>query len=146
MRSVETPLEQIAEHIGFEPHGWDDRKELASLFQDSCQLPEGGLTEEFYQAVIAVANAGYALAKEHTLAVPLQIPSTPGPLRLKFDRGRGAMLDQNDRIVGYWQPPSGGHDPNRCCECGDAGRPCVAETNPASGERKERHDGAILDS
>lgn len=30
----------------------------------------------------------------------------PGPLRRKFDGGRGAMLDENDRIVGYYNPPN----------------------------------------
>lgn len=30
----------------------------------------------------------------------------PGPLRRKWDGGRGAMLDLNDRIVGYYNPPA----------------------------------------
>lgn len=30
----------------------------------------------------------------------------PGPLRWKFDGGRGAMLDEANRIVGYWTPPA----------------------------------------
>lgn len=30
----------------------------------------------------------------------------PGPLRWKFDGGRGAMVDLNDRIVGYYNPSS----------------------------------------
>ncbi len=32
--------------------------------------------------------------------------AAPGQLRWKFDGGRGAMLDQNDQIVGYWTPPT----------------------------------------
>jgi len=30
--------------------------------------------------------------------------TAPGPLRWKFDGGRGAMLDEDDQIVGYWNP------------------------------------------
>ena len=32
--------------------------------------------------------------------------AAPGPLRRKWDGGRGAMLDLNDRIVGYYMPPA----------------------------------------
>ena len=39
--------------------GWDDRKTLASLWQDHCPLPEEGLTERVYDALIAVAKWGY---------------------------------------------------------------------------------------
>jgi hypothetical protein len=37
---------------------WDHRKMLADLWQDHSPLPEGGLSERFYDAVIAVARWG----------------------------------------------------------------------------------------
>lgn len=55
------------EHANFEPIGYDDRKDLASAFQDHCALPESGLSDEFYAAVIEVANIGYERAKEHAI-------------------------------------------------------------------------------
>ncbi len=60
--------EALSNMVGWEPMGYDDRKELASTFQDYCVLPDVGLSEAFYEAVIAVANAGYDLAREHALA------------------------------------------------------------------------------
>jgi len=38
---------------------------------------------------------------------PVAPTGPPGRLRWKFDGGRGAMLDQHDRIVGYYNPPRG---------------------------------------
>lgn len=43
----------------YTPPEWDDRKELASLWQDHAPLPEGGLSPEFYRALIAIARYGY---------------------------------------------------------------------------------------
>lgn len=39
--------------------GWDDRKTLASLWQEHAPLPQEGLTERVYDALIAVATWGY---------------------------------------------------------------------------------------
>lgn len=39
--------------------GWDDRKELAELWQQHTPLPEAGLSESVYDALIAVAKWGY---------------------------------------------------------------------------------------
>lgn len=59
---------KLAEMIGWEAPGWDSRKELASLFQDHCAIPEEMTLEGIYPALIAVAGYGYELAKEHVLA------------------------------------------------------------------------------
>lgn len=40
-----------------------------------------------------------------TVAAFLPHPGHPGPLRRKFDSGRGAMVNENDVIVGYYTPP-----------------------------------------
>jgi hypothetical protein len=42
-----------------EPPGWDDRKTLAELWQSHTQLPEVGLSDEVYRALIAVAAWGF---------------------------------------------------------------------------------------
>lgn len=44
--------------------GWDDRKGIASLWQDHAPLPEEGLTDRVYEALIAVAKWGYAQRAE----------------------------------------------------------------------------------
>ncbi len=36
--------------------GWDDRKTLSDLWQDHAPLPEEGLTERVYEALLAVAR------------------------------------------------------------------------------------------
>jgi len=38
--------------------GWDDRKALADLWQEHSVLPEGGLTDATYAALLAVAAWG----------------------------------------------------------------------------------------
>lgn len=43
---------------------------------------------------------------EAALGGELPDMARPGPLRRKFDGGRGAMLDLSDRIVGYYNPPA----------------------------------------
>lgn len=44
--------------------------------------------------VESLANQGWDLVPRRN----------PGQLRWKFDGGRGAMIDAEDRIVGYWSP------------------------------------------
>lgn len=45
--------------------GWDDRKELASIFQDHQTLNDNfNLSDEFYHALIAVAKEGFKRAIE----------------------------------------------------------------------------------
>lgn len=39
---------------------WDNRKELADLWQEYALLPVEGLSDEVYEALIAVAAWGYA--------------------------------------------------------------------------------------
>lgn len=43
--------------------GWDDRKTLAALWQKHAPLPEQGLTEAVYEALIEVATWGYEQRK-----------------------------------------------------------------------------------
>lgn len=45
--------------------GWDDRKALAGLWQDHAPLPEEGLTERVYDALIAVASYGAGRAHDN---------------------------------------------------------------------------------
>jgi hypothetical protein len=59
---------KLAELVGWEPPSWDDRKQLASLFQDHCAIPESMSLASIYPALIAVAGHGYELAKEHASA------------------------------------------------------------------------------
>lgn len=40
--------------------GWDDRKTLADIWQDHARLPEAGLSEQVYDALVAVARYGAA--------------------------------------------------------------------------------------
>lgn len=47
-----------------EPPGWDNRKTLADLWQEHAPLPEEGLTDDVYVALIAVANWGFAQGVE----------------------------------------------------------------------------------
>jgi len=47
--------------------GWDDRKTLAELWQQHAPLPEGGLREGTYDALIAVATWGYQQRKDEEL-------------------------------------------------------------------------------
>ncbi len=65
---VQVDEAKLAEAIGWEAPGWDNRKELASLFQDHCAIPDEMTLESIYPALIAVAGCGYELAKEHVLA------------------------------------------------------------------------------
>lgn len=62
------------------------------LWADGGTVSERELVEEDW---IVVRDAG----KEAS-------PPVPGQLRWKFDGGRGAMIDENDRIVGYYNPPA----------------------------------------
>ena len=39
--------------------GWDDRKTLADVWQEHAPLPDEGLSERVYDALIAVAKWGY---------------------------------------------------------------------------------------
>jgi hypothetical protein len=43
---------------------WDDRKELADVFQGACLFPVTGLSEAFYTALLRVANWGYDQRKQ----------------------------------------------------------------------------------
>ena len=47
--------------------GWDDRKTLAELWQEHAPLPEGGLRDGTYDALIAVATWGYQQRKDEEL-------------------------------------------------------------------------------
>ena len=38
---------------------WDDRKELAELWQQHSPLPPAGLSDATYEALLAVAKWGY---------------------------------------------------------------------------------------
>ena len=40
------------------------------------------------------------------LRLQAELLRSPGQLRWVFDGGRGAMLDENDQVVGYWNPPT----------------------------------------
>lgn len=64
---------------------WDHRKELASLWQDHCPLPDGGLSERLYDALIAVARWGAESAWEYADAEPLSNPPA-SPIRGEVDR------------------------------------------------------------
>jgi hypothetical protein len=64
--NVETILEAAAPHMledkrgdGDYRPGWDDRKTLSSLWQEHAPLPDEGLSERVYEALIAVATWGY---------------------------------------------------------------------------------------
>lgn len=50
-----------------EPPGWDDRKTLANLYQDHAPLPEDGLTDDVYRALIAVAVWGFERGVEQAV-------------------------------------------------------------------------------
>lgn len=65
---VQVDETKLAEAVGWEPPGWDDRKQLASLFQDHCTIPESMTLDSIYPALIAIAGHGYELAKEHVSA------------------------------------------------------------------------------
>jgi len=43
--------------------GWDDRKELADVWQEHAPLPDCGLRDGTYDALIAVARWGYQQRK-----------------------------------------------------------------------------------
>lgn len=47
--------------------GWDDRKTLSSLWQEHAPLPDEGLSERVYEALIAVATWGYQQRKDEEL-------------------------------------------------------------------------------
>ena len=47
--------------------GWDDRKTLAEMWQAHAPLPEQGLREGTYDALIAVAKWGYQQRKDEEL-------------------------------------------------------------------------------
>ena len=47
--------------------GWDDRKTLSSLWQKHAPLPDEGLSERVYEALIAVATWGYQQRKDEEL-------------------------------------------------------------------------------
>lgn len=47
--------------------GWDDRKTLASLWQQYAPLPADGLSEAVYEALIAVAAWGYQQRRDEAL-------------------------------------------------------------------------------
>ena len=49
-------LDAIDAVLGGEPVGWDDRKQLADIWQRHARLPEEGLSDAVYAALIAVAN------------------------------------------------------------------------------------------
>lgn len=51
-------LADIRNELEFEPVGWDERKTLAGIWQDHAPLPEEGLTDRVYEALIAVARHG----------------------------------------------------------------------------------------
>jgi hypothetical protein len=44
---------------------WDDRKTLSDLWQDRAPLPDEGLSERVYEALIAVAQYGAARLYEN---------------------------------------------------------------------------------
>lgn len=46
---------------------WDDRKRLASIWQEHAPLPPEGLTERVYDALLAVARYGEDDAKADAL-------------------------------------------------------------------------------
>lgn len=67
-------LEAAAPHIredkrgdGDYRPGWDDRKTLSSLWQEHAPLPDEGLSERVYEALIAVATWGYQQRKDEEL-------------------------------------------------------------------------------
>lgn len=70
---VQVDEAKLADEIGWDPPGWDSRKELASLFQDHCTIPTGVSIESIYPALIAVAGHGYGTAKEHVLAAAVEL-------------------------------------------------------------------------
>lgn len=43
--------------------GWDDRKALAGVWQEYAPLPEPGLSDEVYEALIAIAVYGWNRAE-----------------------------------------------------------------------------------
>lgn len=47
--------------------GWDDRKELAHIWQEYAPLPDEGLSDGVYAALIAVATWGYEQRKDEAL-------------------------------------------------------------------------------
>lgn len=47
--------------------GWDDRKTLSSLWQEHAPLPDEGLSERVYEALIEVAAWGYQQRKDEEL-------------------------------------------------------------------------------
>lgn len=47
--------------------GWDDRKTLAGIWQEYAPLPEEGLSDGVYAALIAVASWGYEQRKDEEL-------------------------------------------------------------------------------
>ncbi len=53
-------LRDVAEwHDGWGRPDWDGRKTLSDVWQDHAPLPAEGLTDRVYEALIAVACAGY---------------------------------------------------------------------------------------
>lgn len=64
-------LEAAAPHMlrgdGDYRPGWDDRKTLSSLWQEHAPLPDEGLSERVYEALIAVATWGYQQRKDEEL-------------------------------------------------------------------------------
>lgn len=50
--------EQARNRAVNEAVGWDDRQQLAGIWQDHAPLPEEGLSDRVYAALIAVAAWG----------------------------------------------------------------------------------------
>ena len=74
MRNARVILEAAAPHMredkrgdGDYRPGWDDRKTLSSLWQEHAPLPDEGLSERVYEALIAVATWGYQQRKDEEL-------------------------------------------------------------------------------
>lgn len=84
---------------------WDDRKTLASVFQSHHAFPVPGLSEQFYSAVVAVAQVGYQRRLEaETLDTTLGMEAAIRLARADAYRqgvkdGRAAVVEELSQIV-----------------------------------------------
>lgn len=72
----------------------------------------------------------------------MNAPSIPGPLRVKFDHGRCAVLDESDRIVGYLSQRVAGSE--QCLIQSDQ-LPCVETHVKAKVLRDAAENRALLE-